>query len=359
MQLHVSVRNVLKRATQVALCSGAPSVTPEHLLECNPDQQWTEPVPEREISFAPDSLEILSLAGEQAAYDDMPIVRIGHLELALLIKTARQPIWSEYHPLSQEAFVRLLISAVRQERRSKLLGRLKEALHEAPALEASDIHLTQEESKRLLDYASGAQGIGNLIVLVLLRYAISASPQGKLLRDIGLTESMLAGALDGGKNVVAASVSVARKPQSPTPPDFGSCLGPGYERLSVESRRTLGLAWILRDGEELTGRDLLRALIATSNQTEERNVHSLLGSLRPQAEFAERLVNSGVHEKLVAPTLSAEFYRVFSAANREAGADGKITDYDLLLGLAQNAQELLSQENITPEEIRQRWMEGF
>lgn len=109
----------------------------------------------------------------------------------------------------------------------------------------------------------------------------------------------------------------------------------------------------MRDHDELTGRDLLRALIACSNQLEDRNIHSLLSVLRPQIQFADQLANQVERDRLAPPVLSAEVYRVMQVAMREAGADRKITNFDLLIGLAECRQEFLTEAGITTDEIRQ------
>ncbi|MBX3171728.1 MAG: hypothetical protein KF760_30235 [Candidatus Eremiobacteraeota bacterium] len=140
--------------------------------------------------------------------------------------------------------------------------------------------------------------------------------------------------------------------------NFSACLGPGLERFSPESSATLSLAWLLRDSDELTGRDLLRALIAISNQLEDRNVHMLLYRLRPANRLVETLQNIGSLERMLPPVFSSECYRVISVALREAGAERPVSNLDLLIGLAECGQELLAAEDISAEEIRRCWAEG-
>ncbi len=147
--------------------------------------------------------------------------------------------------------------------------------------------------------------------------------------------------------------------QVPPALDFSASLGPGLERFASESSAALSLAWLLRDKHELTGRDLLRALIAISNQLEERNVHMLLYSLRPGNRLVETLNNLGSHDRTTPPVLSSECYRVIDCALREAGPERQVSNLDLLVGLAECGQELLAAEGISAEEIRQRWAEGF
>jgi len=137
--------------------------------------------------------------------------------------------------------------------------------------------------------------------------------------------------------------------------DFTSCLGPGLLRLSPISLATLILAWRLRDVDELRGRDLLRALIAISNQLEDKNVHSLLGQLRPANRLVDSLTNRVARAELGDPVLAADTYRVLDVALREAGPEGLVTNLDLLIGLAEVGQELLVAEGITADEIRRAW----
>lgn len=147
--------------------------------------------------------------------------------------------------------------------------------------------------------------------------------------------------------------------QVPPALNFSASLGAGLERFSSESSAALSLAWLLRDTDELTGRDLLRALIAISNQLEDRNVHMLLYSLRPANRFVETLNNLGSRDRLLPPVLSSECYRVIDCAMREAGSERTVSNLDLLVALAKCGQELLTAENITADELRQRWAEGF
>lgn len=134
--------------------------------------------------------------------------------------------------------------------------------------------------------------------------------------------------------------------------DLSVCLGPGVERLSLESRNTLVLSWLQRDGPDLDGRALLRGLIAFSNASEAGNIHELLKSLRPEAPFAEVAPRIDFNDEIVPPCFSAEMYRVMVVAMREAAPHRKISNLDLLIGLAECGQELLAREGITADEIR-------
>lgn len=352
MQFHVGVREILKRATQLALARGAESVGTVHLLECGSDLEPVDPITERDIPFHSDALEILSLAAEHAGYDESPFVRRGHLELALLIRAGRLPPWSESGPSNFHRSLLLIARDASHIRRAEILSLLKEVA--AMEFDPEEVQLSGAKFARFQEHARGAKGMSALPVLVLLAYALAGGPIGEMLRRHGLDEAALAEALHGRRKAVIQAVPVARPASEPKQPDFTPCLGAGFERLTLESRKALALAWVLRDGDELTGRDLLRALIACSNQLEEDNVHSLLDGLRPEAGFAQRLVNDGVNNKLVTPTLSAEVYRTVDFAMREAGPDRQVSSFDLLIGLAECAQELLAQEGITAAEIRQR-----
>lgn len=103
----------------------------------------------------------------------------------------------------------------------------------------------------------------------------------------------------------------------------------------------------------------MRALIAISNQLEDRNVHMLLYSLRPANRFVETLNNLGSQDRTLTPVLSSECYRVIDFALREAGPERQLSNLDLLLGLAECGQELLAAEGISADELRRRWAEGF
>ena len=350
MHFHPGLSAIIRRATLLALAGGADSVGVAHLLECEMEGE-PEPVVERDISFDPEMLEILKLAAQHAEHDESSAVQKAHLELALLMKTACLPPWSGFRPLTRERFSRVLVAAARQVLRIKrieLMDLLRDwTKNDFPFGPAQ---LTGPDILRFKGHARLAKGMGALPVLIALTYVLSGGPLGEMLRRNGMDESLLSAAL--GEPFPLAP---AREDNGPL--DFRGCLGSGVDHLSLESKNALALAWVLRDGEELSGRDLLRALIANSNQLEEHNVHNLLDRLRPQIRFAEQLVNQAKQSKFAPPLLSAEVYRTFHIAMREAAPDQKVTPLDLLVGLAECGQSLLAAAEITAGEIRQGWQE--
>lgn len=348
MQFHPDTRRILKSAIQLALARGAESVTLEHLLECDPDRPSSEPSGGRDLSFHPETLAVLTSAAEWTT-PGPAIVRPIHLELALLIQTGSLACWKESQP-----FFVLLTTIQRQHRLlAPNLHAIFEELYDSQGFPAEDAQVVVAQLARFQQHSKNALGIRDLPVLILLHYAMSTGPIGDLLRRHGLDEATLAPLVGEPENHLEASVRITRTPN--TAPDFTACLGPGYHRLSQDSRKTLGLAWILRDQHELTGRDLLRALLATSNQLEDNNIHSLLGELRPQISWADGLVNSALQDKAQPPSLSAEIYRVFDAALRQAGSENEVTPQDLLLGLAEGSQAL---GDLSAQEIRRHLRKG-
>jgi len=355
MEFHQDIRLLLKRASQMALLSGDDLVELNHLLECDPLQGPAEFIVEREILFSSDVLYVLGEAAEMAAKEPSSEVLREHLELAALRAFGKLADWS---PCNQaEGFWGLLNSQVRQ------------------SLENRGVDLEKLEAVRLVKLGESLQGracqrflaatrrlplrIEFLPLLVLLGHCIARGETLFDLYDAGVTETILLSVMQGLEPTPRVQVTFKKPADEPKALDFERSLGPGAQRLSKESRNTLGLAWLVREGQELSGRDLLRALIAVSDRGERRCVRELLLSLRPTNQFVEQLTRLTFHEDLNGPVLSAEIYRVFARALQEAENERRVTNLDLLVGLAECGQELLIAEGISVAEIRQRWSEGF
>ena len=344
MKFHLDSQEMLRSATRLALRLHAPAVEVDHLLLCDPESD-TGTVEIRDIPFSAKVLTLLEAAAELAHREQSTIVRTRHLQLALQSKTGLSPEWGVQR---------------RRMRMSDLIDRPLTSLLEYKGVNVEHLHrslhgLTVRECRPGPDFIASPAGrrfqdiAAKLatkkdapVLLLLLSYLLCEGAATQPFLESGLNEELLLALL-------------AEQPEElRQPPTFSfdfSNLVMEQARLSDEAQQTLEIAWILREGADLQGTDLLRGLVATSNPMEERNVQILLKQISGY-DFSSVLGTSRAAEPRARVVLSSEIHRVIDCALREAGPVALVNNIHLLIGLAECGNEMLNRRGVSAEKIR-------
>jgi len=343
MKFHLDSNGILKSATLLALRLNASAVQIDHLLMC--DLGGVEPVEVRDIPFSAEVLALLDGAAELAHRENSTIVRPRHLQLLLIARTGLSPEWG---------FQRQRL------RMSDLVDRSLTHLLEYKGVNVEHLHralhgLTVRECRPGPDFIASPAGRrfagialkmatkkDAALILLLLSYLLCEGPAARPFLKSGLSEELLVGLMEEHPEEL-------RQPRTFSF-DF-SQLVMEQSRLGDDVQQTLEIAWILREGAELRGTDLLRGLVATSNPMEEYNVDILLRQISGD-DFSTVLATTRAAEPRARVKLSPEIHRIMDCALREAGPVAVVNNFHLLIGLAECGNRLLTDRGVTAEKIR-------
>ncbi|MBN9419836.1 MAG: hypothetical protein J0I12_30555 [Candidatus Eremiobacteraeota bacterium] len=203
--------------------------------------------------------------------------------------------------------------------------------------------IDSQAGRRFADIAGGiATQKDAPALLLLLSYLLCEGAATQPLIESGLNEKLL----------LALLTEPPEELREPSALSFDfSQLVMDQARLSDDAQQTLEIAWILREGSDLRGTDLLRGLVATSNPMEKRNVQTLLKGISGD-DFSSLLTASRAAEPKARVVLSPEIHRIMGCALREAGPVALINNLHLLTGLAECGNEMLNRRGVNADKIR-------
>ena len=345
MKFHLDTNTILGSATRLALRLKASAVEIDHLLLCDP-QNVEEPVESRDIPFSSGIRDLLQAAAELVHREESSIIRPRHLQLVLYTHTGLCPDWGlqrqRVHMV--DLIDRALASTL--DYKGVDVEKLRVGLHGLTVRECRprpEFKSTPAGRRFSEISARLATKKDAVLTLLLLSYLLCEGPAAGPFLQAGLNEELLVGLLEEHPDELRR------------PPNFKfdfSQLGIEADRFSFDASHAIELAWLLREGPVMCGHDLLRGLVVSSDPMEEFNVHRLLTRLTGY-DFLETFVRdkrfAGAQSEV---ELDPEVHRILDTAVREAALGGPINSVHLLIGLAQNGNEMLARKGVTAEKIR-------